>query len=180
VYGDRHSKKLKAFGLSSHKQVTQLGIIGESGDGGSYGPFQVMAGRIGGRQAVISAAGYDGVHVIDLHTGELISPPFDAANANDDAIYSEVHSVALGELDGRSVVISGWADGTIRVFDPITGRRIGKSITKHVHEDDPSHNPDVDSIFTVKTGGRWAVVSRDAEGGVHVWDLATRKDIKSN
>ena len=40
-------------------------------------------------------------------------------------------AVAVGELDGRPVVISGSDDGTVRVWDLATGAPVGDPFTGH-------------------------------------------------
>ena len=47
------------------------------------------------------------------------------------AIPTVVKSVAVGQLDGRTVVVSGSDDGTVRVWDAATGALVGEPFTGH-------------------------------------------------
>ena len=42
-----------------------------------------------------------------------------------------VRAVAVGELEGRPVVVSGSADRTVRVWDLATGAPVGDPFTGH-------------------------------------------------
>ncbi|MER5619445.1 serine/threonine-protein kinase [Streptosporangium sp. NPDC002544] len=78
-----------------------------------------------------------------------------------------VLSVAVGQLDGRPVVVSGGGDGTVRVSDLATGTPIGETLT--------GHEGPVESVAVGWLDGRPVVVSGGGEGDhtVRVWDLAT-------
>ena len=43
----------------------------------------------------------------------------------------EVNAVAVGQLDGRTVVVSGSGDRTVRVWDAATGAPVGDPFTGH-------------------------------------------------
>ena len=54
------------------------------------------------------------MRVWDLATGDPVGVPFTGHTGG-------VTAAAVGELDGRPVVVSGGGDSTVRVWDPATG-----------------------------------------------------------
>jgi WD40 repeat protein len=47
------------------------------------------------------------------------------------ASHSPVLSVAVGQVEGRLVIVSGGADGTVRVWEAATGEPVGAPLTGH-------------------------------------------------
>ena len=94
----------------------------------------------------------------DLATGEPVGDPF-AGHAG------PVRSVAVGELDGRPVVVSGSSDQTVRVWDLATGQPVGEPFTGHTGA--------VESVAVGELGGQPVAVSGSSDHTVRVWDLAT-------
>ena len=82
-----------------------------------------------------------------------------------------VFGVTTAQLDGRSVVVSGSADDTMRVWDLTTGKPIGSPFT--------GHTGPVSAVATAQLDGRAVVVSGSWDTTVRVWDLATGKPIGS-
>jgi WD40 repeat protein len=78
-----------------------------------------------------------------------------------------VSSVAVGEVDGRAVIISGSDDRTVRVWDLATGKARG--------EPPRGHAVWVCSVAVGEVDGRAVIVSGSADRAVRVWDLATGK-----
>ncbi|MEU0481031.1 serine/threonine-protein kinase [Streptosporangium sp. NPDC006013] len=76
-----------------------------------------------------------------------------------------VLSVAVGQLDGRPVVVSGGYDGTVRVSDLATGTPIGETFT--------GHEGPVWSVAVGRSDSRPVAVSGGLDGTLRVWDLAT-------
>ncbi|MGI9003338.1 MAG: hypothetical protein ACR2GH_17050, partial [Pseudonocardia sp.] len=62
--------------------------------------------------------------VWDVGTGAAVGEPFIGHTGG-------VWSVAFGHIDGRPVVVSGGADGTVRVWDVGTGVAVGEPFTGH-------------------------------------------------
>jgi WD40 repeat protein len=76
----------------------------------------------------------------------------------------EVNAVAVGLLDGRTVVVSGSGDRTVRVWDAATGDLAVGPLTGHAGE--------VNAVAVGQLGGRTVVVSGSDDGTVRVWDAA--------
>ena len=75
-----------------------------------------------------------------------------------------VRSVAVGELDGRQVIVSGGEDWTVRVWDLASGTPRGEPLRGH-------YLPCVSSVGELD--GRPVIVSGGLDGTVRVWDLAS-------
>ena len=78
-----------------------------------------------------------------------------------------VRAVAVGELAGRPVVVSGGKDSTVRVWDLATGEPTGRPFT--------GHDRSVSAVAVGELAGRPVVVSGGKDSTVRVWDLATGK-----
>ncbi|MDT7573915.1 MAG: hypothetical protein QOH17_248, partial [Pseudonocardiales bacterium] len=76
-----------------------------------------------------------------------------------------VFGLATTQLNGRTVVISGGADETIRVWDLATGTPVGTPFTGHAGP--------VSAVATAQLDGRTVVISGSWDKTVRVWDLAT-------
>ena len=72
-----------------------------------------------------------------------------------------VQSVALGEIDGRSVVVSGGRDGTVRLWDARAGAAIGDPLE--------GHDGLVHSVALGEVHGRSVVISGGGDGTVRIW-----------
>ena len=80
-----------------------------------------------------------------------------------------VFGVTTAQLDGRTVVVSGSADDTMRVWDLTTGTPVGSPFT--------GHTGPVSAVATAQLDGRTVVISGSWDTTVRVWDLATGKPI---
>ncbi|NUK32249.1 hypothetical protein HRW12_00355 [Streptomyces lunaelactis] len=78
-----------------------------------------------------------------------------------------VHKVAFGTTaEGRLLLASSSEDTTVRVWDPVTGARVGDPLTGHTDE--------VWSLaFGATPDGRPLLASGDSDGTVRVWDPIT-------
>ncbi|GAA3157071.1 hypothetical protein GCM10010466_54940 [Planomonospora alba] len=76
--------------------------------------------------------------------------------------------VAVAEAGGGPVIASGDQGGTVRLWDPATGRQTTKMT---------EHSAWVGEIETVRLGGRTVVVSGSFDRTVRLWDPATGKRI---
>jgi WD40 repeat protein len=173
----------------------------------------VAAAELNGHPVVISGSNDGSVRVWDLATGSPVGGPFtghasmvrtmavhvwDLANgfrADFPFTYrtplGAVRAVAVAELDGRPVVISGHDDGSVRVWDLATGTPVVGPFTSHyggvravaARVRDLAVGTAVGGPFTGPRGavtavaaaemdGRPVVISGSIDGSVRVWDLA--------
>lgn len=82
---------------------------------------------------------------------------------------AKVCSIAVGEFDARSVVVSGTHDGTVQVWDMATGVALGAPLTGHRN----IKSSVVRSVAIAVLEGRPVIVSAGNDRTVRVWDLAT-------
>jgi WD40 repeat protein len=73
--------------------------------------------------------------------------------------------VAVTEVDGTPVAVSGGADGKVRVWDLRTGAARGKPLTGHSRR--------VSALAVGELHGTPVAVSGSHDGTVRVWDLRT-------
>ncbi len=85
--------------------------------------------------------------------GRLLSGPL----AKDDPVWS----VAVGALKGEALAIVGRADGTVQLWNPVTGRARGIPLVAH---DKP--------VFSIALDAPIAV-SASVDGTLRLWDLST-------
>jgi hypothetical protein len=75
-----------------------------------------------------------------------------------------VLAVAAGRTGDRDVLVSGASDGTVRIWDPLTGAPSGESSHRHGHA--------VYAVATGQTGNRDVIVSGYRDGTIRTWDAA--------
>ena len=80
-----------------------------------------------------------------------------------------MNAVAVGQLDGRPVALSGSYDATVRVWDLATGTPIGDPFT--------GHRGPVNAVAVGQLDGRPVALSGSSDATVRVWDLATGEPI---
>ena len=83
--------------------------------------------------------------------------------------YDAVSAVAVGQLDGRTVVVSGSDDETVRVWDAATGTAVDEPFT--------GHDGAVSAVAVGQLDGRTVVVSGSDDETVRVWDAATGEPV---
>ncbi|NRQ40070.1 hypothetical protein HII36_50845 [Nonomuraea sp. NN258] len=131
----------------------------------------VAVGELNGRPVAVSAGSSDddpAVRVWDLATHQPIGEP----------ILAHPHGVtalAVGRVDGRSVVVTGGYDSLLRVWGLATHEPIGEPIrlSDDVERVEALAIGEVDGRAVVVAAGGWG----NARDGalVRVWDLATHK-----
>jgi WD40 repeat protein len=137
----------------------------ESGDL-TLGPLHsewgwVNSVAIGYRQenspVIVSASASNGeVRVWDLESGELLLGPPTGHEVRGS-------SVAIGERDGRIVVVSGSYDGTVRVWDLESGELLLGPLT--------GHDGRIRAVAVGERYGKPVIISAGRDQTVRVWDL---------
>jgi WD40 repeat protein len=82
-----------------------------------------------------------------------------------------VNAVAVGDLDGRPIAVTGSADTTARIWDLITNQQIGQPLI--------GHEGDVDAVAIGELDEYSVVLTAGADGSVRVWDLSTGQEFGS-
>src|SRR5690606_8184716 len=139
------------------------GPLSHSGDVTS-----VAVGELDGRPIAVSAGRDRTVRVWDLTTrkqiGNLVveEEPGEPPSGPD-----HVTTVAVGELDGQPVAVSGGVDAAVRIWDLRTRKQIGAKLTGHEHV--------VASVAIAELDGRPVVISSSGDGTIRFWDPSTGK-----
>ena len=81
------------------------------------------------------------------------------------ARHGRVRAVALGRAGDREVIVSGSDDGTMRVWDAVTGAPAG--------EPQAGHDGPVRAVAIGRAGDREVILSGSDDGTVRVWDAVT-------
>ena len=95
------------------------------------------------------------MRVWDAGTGRPVGAPFTGH-------IGSVNAVAVGQVEGRTVIVSGGDDGTVRVWDAGTGRPVGNPFIGHTGW--------VRSVAVGQVEGRTVIVSGSDDRSVRVWD----------
>jgi WD40 repeat protein len=80
-----------------------------------------------------------------------------------------VCSVAVSELEGRPVIVSGGFDAKVRRWDLATGRPVGEPLRGHKNV--------VSSVAASELDGHPVIVSGGGDGKIRRWDLATGQPV---
>jgi WD40 repeat protein len=80
-----------------------------------------------------------------------------------------VSAVAVGELDGRPVIVSGGSDRTVRVWELADGTPIGDPLK--------GHDGWVSAVAVGELDGRPVIVSGGSDRTVRVRELAERQEL---
>ena len=73
--------------------------------------------------------------------------------------------MAIGRAGDRDIIVSGSADGTVRVWDAVTGDPVGAPLA--------GHDGAVYAVAIGRAGDRDVIVSGSDDGTVRVWDAVT-------
>lgn len=80
-----------------------------------------------------------------------------------------VSAVAVTELDGVTVAVTGSSDQTVRVWDLTTGQQLGEPFT--------GHTGSVTAVAVAELNGDPIVVTGAADRTVRIWDLTTGQQV---
>jgi WD40 repeat protein len=131
----------------------------------------VAVGQVDGRTIIVSGSADGAVRVWDAATGAPVGDPLTGAPVGDPLTghTRDVTAVAVGQVDGRTIIVSGSADGAVRVWDAATGAPVGDPLTGDADQGAVW----VTSVGVGQVEGRTIIVSGSADGAVRVWDAAT-------
>ena len=76
-----------------------------------------------------------------------------------------MNAVAIGRAGDRDVIVSGPGDGTVRIWDAVTGHPVGAPLADH---DGP-----VTAVAIGRAGDQDVIVSGSDDGTVRIWDAVT-------
>ena len=131
----------------------------------------VAFGTTGDGRLLLASAGRSGaVRLWDPLTGDLVGEPLTGHGGSTEppfrwpSLVDSVNSVAFGTTgDGRLLLASGSQDGTVRLWDPLTGDPASEALT--------GHSGLVTSVACSITGdGRLLLASGSRDGTVRLWD----------
>jgi WD40 repeat protein len=124
--------------------------------------YAVAAGRVTGRDVIVSGSADRTICVWDATTGERLGRPLSGH-------YGAVCAVAIARSLGQDVVISGSDDRTVRIWDTETGETVGRPLA--------GHDQAVYAVAAGRIAGRDVIVSGSADRTVRVWDTTTGEAI---
>jgi WD40 repeat protein len=81
-----------------------------------------------------------------------------------------IRGVAIGDRQGRPVIVSASTDSTIRIWDPTTAAQLGDALTT-------GYDKSVEAIAITRWNGRTLVVSGGGERNISTWDLECGRQI---
>ncbi|MGW0588972.1 WD40 repeat domain-containing protein [Streptosporangium sp. NPDC002607] len=125
----------------------------------------VAVGEVDGRPVAVTGGDWgDATHKVpvrvwDLTTRQPIGEPMTGHT-------NFVVAVAVGEVSGRPVAVTGDVDGTVRVWDLITRQPLGEPMTSHTR---------VWGVAVGRVDGRPVAVTGGEDENIRVWDLTTYK-----
>ena len=99
-------------------------------------------------------------------TGGSTTPWMRALMTGHDGI---ITSVAMGQIEGRTIIVSGSYDKTVRVWDAHSGTLVGDPLT--------GHEGRVNSVAVAQVDGRTVIISGSDDHTIRRWDAATGSQI---
>lgn len=129
--------------------------------------------EVAGRPVILSGGHDNLLRMWDLRTGEPIGSPV-AGHRQLTDISTGIAAIAVGELDGRPVAVTGGRDGAARVWDLADGATPGRVLLTN-----PDYANEETWILAVALGDLdgtpIAVTCGDSD--IHVWDLRSGEQI---
>jgi WD40 repeat protein len=125
----------------------------------------------------LASAGADGtVRIWDPITGQPVGPAMTGHVGPVQSVCAVLAARTVGTADKCVWLASAGADGTVRIWDPITGQPVGPAMTGHVGP--------VWSVCAVKAANETGTADRDewlasagADGTVRIWDPITGQPV---
>jgi WD40 repeat protein len=100
--------------------------IGQPLTGHTGAVHAVATAELDGRPVVVSGSKDGAVRVWDLASGAPIGQPLTVRSVDPLTDRTVVNAIAIAQLDGRPVVVSGSGDGTVQAWDLASGAPIGQ------------------------------------------------------
>jgi WD40 repeat protein len=144
--------------------------IGEPLTGHTSQVTSVAIGKVSGRTVIVSGANDGTVQRWDAATGEPVGEPIVKPIRKPSTYHDEFRTpVAIGQADGRTIIVAGTIDGTVLIWDAATGKPIGELFTA-------AHGY-VSALAIGQADGRTIIVAGTIDGTVLIWDAATSEPI---
>ncbi|MCL2788708.1 MAG: pentapeptide repeat-containing protein, partial [Micrococcales bacterium] len=137
-----------------------------------YGPLSVLHGHSGAVRAVVVSPDGTALATASIDNTVRLWDPVTGQNV---AVFTghtgQVHSVAFGQVDGKTVLASGSDDHTVRLWDPTTGNQIGDPLQGHTDW--------VNSVAFGQVDGKTVLASSSDDHTVRLWDPTTGHPISN-
>jgi WD40 repeat protein len=141
--------------------------------------------RVGDKSVVVAGSWLGSIGLWNVETGAKLAGALPVGNPAG-SVLSSILSLSAARLNGRPIVVSGGADGMIRLWslrgpggeiriselnDPIVGSKPGIMAGYGVMLGG------IPAVLCIRTATRTVVVGADAHGSIRIWDLATREKL---
>jgi WD40 repeat protein len=127
----------------------------------------VALGEVDGEPVVVSGGRDGNVRLWQARTGQSRGEPLEHVDQRGRMWWEEMKSVtavALGDVDGEPVVVSGGTDGKVRLWQARTGQARGEPL---------EHRGRVTAVALGEADGEPVVVSGGRNGNVRLWQART-------
>ncbi|MBG0813437.1 serine/threonine-protein kinase [Planomonospora sp. ID82291] len=80
-----------------------------------------------------------------------------------------INTVAVAQLNGSPIIVSGSADNTIRIWNLSTGKQIGEPLI--------GHSRSISTVAVTQLNGFPAIISSSTDNTIRIWDLSTGEQL---
>ncbi len=142
--------------------------LGEPLTGHTAPIVAVAVGQLDGTAVAVTGGRDETVRVWDLATGRQLRQlrrlgwPLPGGTG-------QIHAVAVGQLDGTAIAVTGGRAKTARVWDLATGQPLGEPLT--------GHTAPIVAVAVGQLNGAAIAVTSSEDRTVRVWDLATGRQM---